>query len=150
MNFRTRKKSYKTKTVIYTDESEWVTFEDTHEAIIDRETYDTVQRLREAKRRLTRMGEMSVFSGMLFCSDCGNRLCLNRCNGKNKETYSGNSKVVNRQNYCFRKGKNQKRIQKNSNNISNPPRRNRIAIKDKKTGVGVSFSPTPVSLMVTP
>ena len=80
VNFRTRKKSYKTKTVIYTDESEWVTFENTHEAIIDRETYDTVQRLREAKRRPTRMGEMSVFSGMLFCSDCGNRLYLNRCN----------------------------------------------------------------------
>lgn len=80
VNFRTRKKSYKTKTVIYTDESEWVTFENTHEAIIDRETYDTVQRLREAKRRPTRMGEMSVFSGMLFCSDCGKRLYLNRCN----------------------------------------------------------------------
>ena len=80
VNFRTRKKSYKTKTVIHTDESEWVTFENTHEAIIDRETYDTVQRLREAKRRPTRMGEMSVFSGMLFCSDCGKRLYLNRCN----------------------------------------------------------------------
>ena len=80
VNFRTRKKSYKTKTVIYTDESEWVTFENTHEAIIDRETYDTVQRLREAKRRPARMGEMSVFSGMLFCSDCGKRLYLNRCN----------------------------------------------------------------------
>lgn len=80
VNFRTRKKSYKTKTVIYTDESEWVTFENTHEAIIDRETYDTVQRLRDAKRRPTRMGEMSVFSGMLFCSDCGKRLYLNRCN----------------------------------------------------------------------
>ena len=63
-------------------------------------------------------------------------------------TYSRNSKVVNRQNYCFRKGKNRKRIQKNSNNIFNPRRRNRVAVKDKKTGV--SFSPTPVSLMVTP
>ena len=39
------------------------------------------------------------------------------------------------------------RIQKNRNNISNPRRRNRVAVKDKKTGV--SFSPTPVSLMVT-
>ena len=76
VNFRTRKKSYKTKTVIYTDESEWVTFENTHEAIIDRETYDTVQRLRDAKRRPTRMGEMSVFSGMLFCSDCGAKMRL--------------------------------------------------------------------------
>ena len=54
--------------------------------------------------------------------------------------------LVNRQNYCFWKGKNWKRIQNSSNNISNPRRRNRVAVKDKKPGV--SFSPTPGSLMV--
>lgn len=51
----------------------------THEAIIDQDTFDTVQRLRESKRRPARLGEMSVFSGLLFCVDCGKKMYLNRC-----------------------------------------------------------------------
>lgn len=44
-------------------------FENTHPAIIDQDTYDTVQRLRETKRRPTDMGEMNIFSGLVYCSD---------------------------------------------------------------------------------
>ncbi|MCD8372824.1 MAG: recombinase family protein [Clostridia bacterium] len=79
VNFRTRKKSYKSNVVEFLPESDWVVFENTHEAIIDQETYDTVQRLRGCKRRPERLGEMSVFSGMLFCADCGNKMYINRC-----------------------------------------------------------------------
>ena len=54
--------------------SEWVIYENTHEAIIDQETFDIVQRIRDGRRRLTPMGEMPVLSGMLFCADCGAKL----------------------------------------------------------------------------
>lgn len=49
-------------------------FENTHEAIIDRETFDIVQRIRDGRRRFTPMGEMPILSGMLFCADCGAKL----------------------------------------------------------------------------
>lgn len=78
VNFRTTKKSYKSKQIVYRPKEDWVVFENTHEAIIDQDTFDTVQRLRESKRRPARLGEMSVFSGLLFCADCGKKLYLNR------------------------------------------------------------------------
>ena len=49
-------------------------FENTHEALIDPELWDVVQRLREQRCRPTRTGEPALFSGVLFCADCGNRL----------------------------------------------------------------------------
>ena len=74
VNFHTHKKSFKCKKTVWNDPSEWVVFENTHEAIIDQETFDIVQRIREGRRRLTPMGEMPVLSGMLFCADCGAKL----------------------------------------------------------------------------
>lgn len=56
------------------DPSEWQIFKNTHEAIVDQETFDIVQRIRDGRRRLTPMGEMPVLSGMVFCADCGNKL----------------------------------------------------------------------------
>ena len=50
-----------------------VTFEGTHKAIIDRETWGIVQKARE-QRRPTKMGEMGMFSGLTYCADCGARL----------------------------------------------------------------------------
>lgn len=59
---------------MHNDPSEWQVFENTHEAIIDQETFDIVQRIRDGRRRLTPMGEMPILSGMLFCGDCGKKL----------------------------------------------------------------------------
>ncbi len=56
------------------DPSEWVIFENTHDAIIDQETFDIVQRIRKGRRRRTPMGDMPILSGMLFCADCGAKL----------------------------------------------------------------------------
>ena len=47
--------------------------EDHHPAIIDRDTFEIVQRVRETKRRPVQMGEPDKFSGLVFCSDCGGR-----------------------------------------------------------------------------
>lgn len=74
VNFKTYRKSYKQKKKLTRDPSEWQIFENTHEAIIDQETFDIVQRIRDGRRRLTLMGEMPILSGMVFCADCGAKL----------------------------------------------------------------------------
>lgn len=74
VNFKTYRKSYKQKKQLKRDPSEWQIFENTHEAIVDRETYDIVQRIRNSRRRRTPMGEMPLLSGMVFCADCGAKL----------------------------------------------------------------------------
>ena len=74
VNFKTYRKSYKNKKQLKNDPSQWQIFENTHEAIIDRETFDIVQRIRDGRRRVTPMGEMPILSGMIFCADCGKKL----------------------------------------------------------------------------
>ena len=74
VNFKTYRKSFKCKKKLVNDPSEWVVFKNTHEAIVDQETFDIVQRIREGRRRFTPMGEMPILSGMLFCADCGAKL----------------------------------------------------------------------------
>jgi len=74
VNFKTYRKSYKQKKKLKNDPSEWQIFENTHEAIINQETYDIVQRIRDGRRRVTPMGEMPILSGMVFCADCGAKL----------------------------------------------------------------------------
>lgn len=74
VNFKTYRKSYKQKKQLHKDPSEWQIFKGTHEPIINQETYDIVQRIRNGRRRLTPMGEMPVLSGMVYCADCGAKL----------------------------------------------------------------------------
>jgi len=73
-NFKTSKKSYKSNVTIDNDPEDWLIFENTHEAIIDESTWKTVQKIREGKRRPSRLGEMGILSGMMFCADCGKKL----------------------------------------------------------------------------
>lgn len=61
---RTRRKSFKCKKTVWNAPSEWSIFENTHEPIIDQETFDIVQRIRDGRRRLTPIGEMPILSGM--------------------------------------------------------------------------------------
>ena len=65
----------------------WVTFENTQEAIIDKQTYDAVQKIREGRRRPTPMGEMNVFSGMVYCADCGKKMYLCRSSTMKQKEY---------------------------------------------------------------
>ena len=74
VNFKTYRKSYKQKKQLKNDPKNWQIFENTHEAIIDRETFDIVQRIRDGRRRVTPMGEMPALSGMVFCADCGAKM----------------------------------------------------------------------------
>ncbi len=78
VNFKTTKKSYKSKKKIQNPEEKQVVFENTHEALVSQETWEVVQKNRENRRRPTRMGDMGLFSGLLYCADCGHTLNLNR------------------------------------------------------------------------
>ena len=87
VNFRSKKKSYKSKKKIMLPREDWVIFKDTHEALIDEDTYETVQRIRQSKRKQTDMGEMSVFSGIVYCADCGKKMYLCRCSKSMQKEY---------------------------------------------------------------
>ena len=104
INFRYTTRSFKDKTRINIPKEQWKIFKNTHEAIIDEETWNTVQRLRSNKRRPTKTGKTSIFSGHLFCKDCRAKLyyCTSnnftpdkdfyRCsNYKNNSTHSCSS-----------------------------------------------------------
>ena len=86
VNFRTRKKSYKSKKIIDLLPEEWATFENTR-SDYRKDTYTTVQRIRSAKRRPTDMGEMSVFSRLVYCADCGKKMYLCRCTTMKQKEY---------------------------------------------------------------
>ena len=84
---RTYKKSYKGNRTYQNERDKWIITENTHDHIIDLETWDRVQRLREStKRKQTSMGEMGPLNGLLFCADCEQRLRIQR-NEKNKFQY---------------------------------------------------------------
>ncbi len=74
INFRYTTRSFKDKTRINIPKEQWKVFKNTHDPIIDKETWNTVQRLRSNKRRPTKTGKTSIFSGHLFCKDCGAKL----------------------------------------------------------------------------
>ena len=53
-------------------------FENTHPALITREVWDMVRRVRKNKRRLTKMEEIEQMLGLVFCADCGSNMVLHR------------------------------------------------------------------------
>lgn len=63
--------SYKDKKRIFNSEDDMLIFYNTHQPIIDVETFELVQNIRKNKKRTTKMGEQPIFSGLLFCADCG-------------------------------------------------------------------------------
>ena len=89
VNFKTRK-HFKDKKSHYVDESEWTIFENTHEAIIDQETFDSVQRIRgNAKRYADGFGEAAPLTGLIYCADCGGKMYVHRTyNGKRTPQYT--------------------------------------------------------------
>jgi len=71
--------SYKNKKQIKRPESEWLKFENTHEPLISQELWDIVQDIRKHKKRPPKkMDTPNLFSGLVFCADCGGTLVLHR------------------------------------------------------------------------
>jgi site-specific DNA recombinase len=88
-NFKTRK-HFKDKKSHYVPEDEWTIFENTHEAIIDQQTYDLVQKIRgSVKRYPNGWGEAAPLTGLLYCADCGGKMYVHRVNnGKRISQYT--------------------------------------------------------------
>ena len=80
VNFKTYRKSYKSKKMVFNDPSEHLVFEDTHEAIVDQDIFERVQQIREGKRRRTNSGRVGLFSGLAYCADCQSKLYLSCVN----------------------------------------------------------------------
>ncbi len=100
VNFRSTTKSFENKKKIERPPEEWQIFKDTHPAIIDRETFALVQELRKHRRRPTKSGIVSPFSGLLYCADCGEKLYYSVTNNYKREqayffcsSYRKNSEV---------------------------------------------------------
>lgn len=74
VNLKTTTVSYKVHKLICKPEEEWNIVPDAQEAIIDENTWLRVQELRKNKRRITKSGRTSLFSGLVFCADCGSKL----------------------------------------------------------------------------
>lgn len=87
VNCRTTVVSYKDKRTVDRPESEWLRFENTHEAIVDQTTWELVRKVRAGKRRRTNMGEVNKYSGLLCCADCGSKLYFVRGTTIKPETY---------------------------------------------------------------
>ena len=89
INFKTRK-HFKDKKSHYVSEDEWTIFENTHEAIIDQQTFDLVQKIRNNVRRYPNgWGEAAPLTGLLYCADCGGKMYVHRTNnGKRISQYT--------------------------------------------------------------
>ncbi|HGH8026636.1 TPA: DUF4368 domain-containing protein [Streptococcus agalactiae] len=80
VNFKTRK-HFKDKKSKYVSEDKWLIFENTHEAIIDQEIFDNVQRIRgNVKRYPDGWGEYHPLTGLMYCADCGSKMYVHRTN----------------------------------------------------------------------
>jgi DNA invertase Pin-like site-specific DNA recombinase len=90
VNFRTYKDSYKDKNAKHNDSKEWIIFENTQEAIVDEETWLTVQRIRETKHRPTKRGDVNPLTGLMYCADCGAKMFNHRTGGYEKKDKNGN------------------------------------------------------------
>ena len=89
INCQTRIASFKDKRTIKVPKEEQLRFENTHEAIIDQETWDIVRKVREGRIRKTRLGEINKYSGLIYCADCG------------RKHYFCRGRTVKRENYSF-------------------------------------------------
>lgn len=100
---KTEKINYKLKKSVEKPETEWIRVENTHEAIISEDNFQIVQNLLQVDSRISPILEKnSLFSGLLFCGDCGEQMIrrVNRYKGKQKIYYICSTK--NRGEGCTR------------------------------------------------
>jgi len=87
VNFRYHKLSYKDKHTVKNPEENWLIFENTHEAIVDKETWELAQKLRKTPRRIDTFGEANPLTGLVFCADCGEKMYNHRSRGGKENNF---------------------------------------------------------------
>ena len=85
VNFKTYTNSIWDKKKRHNSEEDMAIFYDTHEAIVSEEVFEKVQQIREQRHRKTQTGRTSMFSGLVFCSDCGEKLYYGATNNYKPE-----------------------------------------------------------------
>ena len=101
VNFKTKRKSFKNKKQWIQSKEEWAVFEGTQEAIIDKETFEVVQKMRGTKRAYTKFNEVNIFSGLLYCADCGGKMTIRRRkDDRRKDTYICSTYRKKKKNLC--------------------------------------------------
>jgi len=97
VSHKTQTKSFKNKKLIDVPKEDWIIVKNTHEAIIDEETFELVQKFISVKKRPTKQGERNMFVGLVKCPDCGRNLAYANPNGKDPRfrcrTYARNSSL---------------------------------------------------------
>lgn len=88
INCRSYIPSFKSKKKKANPPEKWLRFENTHEPLVDVETWEIMQKVRSGKRRPNKLGEQDMFSGLIFCADCGIRHRICRCGSLSKEQYT--------------------------------------------------------------
>lgn len=86
VNFKTYKKSHKNHKMYFNPPENRRIFYDVNEPIIDRDTFDEVQKLMESRKRTSPVRQFDIMNGYLFCSDCGKRLYIRRNNNSSRRT----------------------------------------------------------------
>ena len=79
VNFRSHKESYKDKRGIPIPPEEWLIFENTHEAIVEPETWELAQRVKRTVRRTDSTGTANPLTGLVYCADCGKKMFNHKC-----------------------------------------------------------------------
>ena len=100
VNFRTSKKSYRDKRV-KNDPEDWLIFENTHEAIVDPETWQLAQQVKRTVRRTDTTGVANPFTGLVFCADCGAKMYNHRGIRKKADGKEYPSDFYNCSTYCL-------------------------------------------------
>ena len=100
VNFRSSKKSYRDKRVKNAPE-DWLIFENTHEAIVDPETWQLAQQVKRTVRRTDTTGVANPFTGLVFCADCGAKMYNHRGIRKKADGKEYPSDFYNCSTYCL-------------------------------------------------
>jgi len=97
VSHKTQTKSFKNKKLVPVPEDEWIIVKNTHEAIVDEETFELVQKFISVKKRPNKTGRPNMFVGLVKCPDCGRNMAFSNPNGKEPRfrcrTYARNSNL---------------------------------------------------------
>lgn len=80
-------KSYKVHKIEQVPEEDWITVENMHEPIIDKVLFEKAQKMRKVDTRVQNNGSLSMWAGILKCSDCGRSMHKKSCRNKSGSVY---------------------------------------------------------------
>lgn len=97
VSHKTQTKSFKNKKLVSVPKEEWIIVRNTHEAIVDEETFELVQKFISVKKRPNKTGRPNMFVGLVKCPDCGRNMAFSNPNGREPRfrcrTYARNSNL---------------------------------------------------------